>query len=105
MRSSAFLVESEKIFNILVYLLEEFRHESAANILLNFFLVKINIILWIDILMILFTSQGTAADTSIGASTIALYILIPFVLMIITALLLWIMRLKKKGINLYFIKK
>jgi len=43
---------------------------------------------------------GTAADTSIGASTIALYILIPFVLMIITALLLWIMRLKKKATSI-----
>ena len=61
--------------------------------------------LWIDILLILFIAQGTATDTSIGASTIALYTLIPLFFIIIAALLVWILRLKKKGIDWYSSKE
>ena len=63
-----------------------------------------NRILWIDILTF-FVAQRTTTDTSISASVIALYTLIPLLLVIIAALLLWIMRLKKKGIDLHFIRE
>jgi len=46
------------------------------------------------------STQGKATDTSIGASTIALYTLIPLFLIIIAALLVWIMRWKKKATSI-----
>ena len=60
---------------------------------------------WIDKLLILLIAQETATGTSIGASTIALYTLIPLLLIIIAALLVWILMLKKKGIDWYSSKE
>ena len=45
-------------------------------------------------------AHGTTTGASMSGSAIALCTLIPFLLIIIAALLLWIMRLKKKGIFL-----